>query len=55
MTKYDLDFKGKNFVLVSKQTNYLASDSCGIHQDNLKVSLDEMMSQYSRKLGGGCC
>jgi len=55
MAKYDLDFKGKNFVLVSKQTNYLSSDSCGIHQDNLKVSLDEMMSQYSRKLGGGCC
>jgi hypothetical protein len=55
MGKYDLDFKGKNFVLVSKQTDYLASYSCGIHQDKLKVSLAEMISKNSCKLGGGCC
>jgi hypothetical protein len=53
--KYDLDFNGNNFVLVSKQTAYLASDSCGIPQDKLKVSLSEMTNQNSCKPGGGCC
>jgi hypothetical protein len=53
--KYDLDFNGNNFVLVSKQTACLASDSCGIPQDKLKVSLSEMTNQNSCKPGGGCC
>ena len=53
--KYDLDFNGKNFVLVSKQTACLASDSCGIPQDKLMVSLSEMGNQNSCKPGGGCC
>ncbi len=51
--KYDLNFKGKNFVLVSKQTDYLTSESCGIHQDKLKVSLSEMTNQNSCKHVGG--
>jgi hypothetical protein len=53
--KYDLDFNGNNFVLVSKQTACLASESCGIPQDKLKVSLSEMTNQNSCKPGGGCC
>ncbi len=53
--KYDLDFNGKNLVLVSKQTACLATDSCGIPQDKLKVNLAEVSTQNSCKPGGGCC
>ena len=53
--KYDLDFNGKNFVLVSKQTACLASDACGIPQEKLKVNLAEVTTQNSCKPGGGCC
>lgn len=53
--KYDLEFNGKNFVLVSKQTACLASDACGIPQEKLKVNLSEVTTQNSCKPGGGCC
>jgi hypothetical protein len=53
--KYDLDFNGKNFILVSKQTACLASDSCGIPKEKLKVNLAEISTQNSCKPGGGCC
>jgi hypothetical protein len=53
--KYDLDFDGKNLVLVSKQTACLAADSCGIPQDKLKVNLADIATQNSCKPGGGCC
>jgi hypothetical protein len=53
--KYDLEFNGKNFVLVSKQTACLATDSCGIPQEKLKVNLAEVSTQNSCSPGGGCC
>jgi len=53
--KYDLEFNGKNFVLVSKQTACLATDSCGIPQEKLKVNLAEVSTQNSCTPGGGCC
>ena len=53
--KYDLDFNGKNFVLVSKQTACLASDSCGIPKEKLKINLADLSNQNSCTLGGGCC
>jgi hypothetical protein len=53
--KYDLDFNGKDFVLVSKQTACLASDACGIPQEKLKVNLSKVTTQNSCKPGGGCC
>ena len=50
--KYDLDFDGKTFVLVSKQTACLASDSCGIPPEKLKRNLSEMTNQNSwRRIG----
>ena len=36
--KYGLDFNGKDFVLVSTQTNCLAKDKCGIPPEKLKVN-----------------
>jgi hypothetical protein len=53
--KYDLDFNGENFVLISKHTACLASDSCGIPKEKLKVNLAELSAQNSCKPGGGCC
>jgi len=53
--KYDIDFNGKDFVLVSKQTACLASDACGIPQEKMKVNLSEVTTQNSCKPGGGCC
>ena len=53
--KYDMDFDGKTFVLVSKQTACLASDSCGIPPEKLKRNLSEMTTQNSCRPGGGCC
>ena len=53
--KYDLEFNGKNFVLVSKQTACLAADSWGIPQEKLKVNLAEVSTQNSCSPSGGCC
>lgn len=54
--KYGLEFNGKNFVLTSKHTNCLASDSCGIPKEKLKVNLSELNTkQACCAPGGGCC
>jgi hypothetical protein len=47
--KYGLDFNGKNFVLVTKQTNCLAQDKCGIPAEKLKPQTTTCTP------GGGCC
>lgn len=48
--KYGLEFNGANFHLVSKQTNCLASDSCGIPPEKLKVKLSDLQNQKQ-----SCC
>jgi hypothetical protein len=55
--KYDLAFDGKDFVLLSKHTNCLASDKCGIPPEKVKVSLSSLgeKSQGCCTPGGGCC
>jgi len=55
--KYGIDFNGKNFILTSKQTNCLASDSCGIPAEKLKVNLSQLQtsSQSCCAPGSGCC
>lgn len=53
--KYDLDFDGTNFTLVSKQTACLAQDACGI-PDKQKVSLSTLgQTNNACTPGGGCC
>jgi hypothetical protein len=49
--KYGLDFNHKNFVLVSKQTNCLAQDKCGIPPEKLKVQPEKSLCIP----GSGCC
>ena len=55
--KYDLDFNGKDFVLVPKQTACLATDACGIPPAKQKVHLVELQTtpQSCCTPGGGCC
>ena len=53
--KYELDFNGKNFVLVNKQTACLALDACGIPPVKMKVSLADLQNAPVCTPGGGCC
>ena len=53
--KYDLDFNGLNFVLISKQTACLALDACGVPASKMKVSLADLQNAPVCTLGGGCC
>lgn len=39
ISKFGLDFNGKNFVLTTKQTACLAEDSCGITPKKAKVKI----------------
>ncbi len=51
--KYGLDFNGKDFLLVTTQTNCLAKDKCGIPSEKLKVNLARASATCTP--GGGCC
>lgn len=53
--KYGLEFNGKNFILISKQTNCLAQDNCGIPPAKMKVKLSEISNNSCCTPGGGCC
>ena len=54
--KYDLDFNGKDFVLLNKKTACLAQDQCGIPVEKQKVKLSESNNQQnSCSPGGSCC
>ncbi len=55
--KYDLDFNGKDFVLVSKQTDCLAKENCGVPENKQKLSLSELgeTKQNACTPGGKCC
>jgi len=54
--KYNLEFDGKYFVLVAKQTACLAQDACGTPVKQ-KVNLQMLGSQDGETCtpGGGCC
>lgn len=55
--KYGLEYHNHEFILTSKHTNCLASDSCGIPAEKRKVSLAELQvaSGACCTPGGGCC
>lgn len=54
--KYDIEYNGTNFVLISKQTACLAQDQCGIPVEKQKVNLAELSNEKSCCTpGGGCC
>lgn len=53
--KYDLDYDGKNFLLLSKKTACLAIDKCGVPVAKQKVNLVNLSSGSNCTPGGGCC
>lgn len=53
--KYALDFDGTNFLLVSKQTDCLAPDKCGVPVQKPKIKLSELNKVNSCAPGSGCC
>lgn len=48
--KYGLEFNGKYFILLTKQTNCLAPDRCGVTPEKQKVSLSSLQNNSQ-----GCC
>jgi hypothetical protein len=54
ISRYGLDFKDNTFVLVPKQTNCLAQDSCGIPTEKPRIKLTELKSSCC-KPGDNCC
>ncbi|MBI3133451.1 MAG: hypothetical protein HYZ14_02140 [Bacteroidetes bacterium] len=55
--KYDLDFDGKDFLLLNTQTNCLAQDKCGIPVEKLKLKMSDLSKGESTTCvpGSGCC
>jgi len=54
--KYSLDFDGKNFLLISKQTDCLAKDNCGIPKEKPRVKLSGLQNQTACCTpDSGCC
>ena len=53
--KFQLEFDGQDFVLLSTTTACLAEDQCGIPQQKPKIKLSELTAQGSCKPGSGCC
>jgi len=53
--KYDLDFDGTYFLLISKLTACLAEDACGISPEKPLVTINEVNKASSCAPGSGCC
>jgi len=53
--KFALDFDGTNFLLITKQTDCLAKDKCGVPAEKPKVKLSELQSSACCTPGSGCC
>ena len=54
--KFGMDYNGKNFVLVAKKTDCLASDKCEIPQEKTQIDLSDMFAETNNCTpGGGCC
>lgn len=54
--KFSLDFDGENFLLVSKLTDCLAKDKCGIPAEKPKVKIGKWKAKENACTpGSGCC
>ena len=53
--KYNLGFNENNFVLISKQTDCLAKENCGIPAEKMKVNISNLQPQTSCCAPGGSC
>lgn len=57
ISRYGLDFDGNNFLLVTKMTNCLAEDHCGIPREKLKMNLSELQKTENSTCSpnSNCC
>jgi len=55
--KFDLDFDGTNFLLISKLTDCLAKDKCGVPTEKPKVKIGEWKQKETSCCApeSGCC
>ena len=53
--KFGLEFNGKHFLLMNKQTDCLAKDKCGIPVEKPKVKLSSLTEESCCAPGGTCC
>ena len=52
--KYNLDFDGSNFLLISKLTACLALDACGIPASKPRIKISDMQNSCCDP-SAGCC
>jgi len=57
ISRYGLDFDGKNFLMTSKQTDCLAKDNCGVSPEKPKIRLSELQTSQTSCCtpDGSCC
>lgn len=57
ISRYGLDFDGKNFLMTSKQTDCLAKDNCGVSPEKPKIRLSELQTSQTSCCtpDGACC
>jgi hypothetical protein len=55
--RYGLDFKDQKFILLSKKTDCLAKDNCGVPESKQKIQLAELgiENESCCTPGKGCC
>lgn len=54
--KYDLDYDGENFLLLSKKTACLAMDKCGAPVEKPKLQMVNLVGdKQTCEPGSGCC
>jgi superfamily II helicase len=53
--KYDLDFDGTHFLLISKLTACLARETCGISEEKSRVPILEKSTLRTCEPNTGCC
>ncbi|HSP11508.1 MAG TPA: DUF6428 family protein [Salegentibacter sp.] len=53
--KFGLDFNGTNFLLITKQTDCLAKDNCGIPAEESVIAKVEPVSSNCCSPESGCC
>lgn len=55
--KYNLDFNGKDFQLLNKQTACLAQENCEIPKEKSKLNLTQLTTDNTNSCtpGGNCC
>lgn len=53
--KYGLDYDGNNFLLVTKQTDCLAKEHCGVPAELPQMEIAELNNEPCCAPGGNCC